>query len=78
MRHLLHVCPSWGRDPSSAALPEVLSISFFLFFSFLIHDKFFLTGIEGLRTEDVLHRADCEACLGNVIVTLGCMNKTVF
>ena len=22
-RHLLHVCPSWERDPSSVALPEV-------------------------------------------------------
>ena len=25
-RHLLHVCPSWERDPSSVALPEVSPI----------------------------------------------------
>ena len=29
MRHLLHVCPSWERDLSSAAPPDVSSIFFF-------------------------------------------------
>ena len=29
MWHLLHACPSWERDPSSVALPEVSAIFFF-------------------------------------------------
>ena len=28
MQHLLHVCPSWERDPSSVATPEVSSFFF--------------------------------------------------
>ena len=28
-RHLLHVCPSWERDASPVALPEVSSIFIF-------------------------------------------------
>ena len=36
--------------------------------------KFFLTRIEGLRTEDV-HCADCNAPWGDVIVILGYRNK---
>ena len=78
-RHLLHVCPSWKRDPSSVALPEVSSIVFFYpvkrFFFFHQHVKFFLTRIEGLRTEDVVHCTDCKAHWGNVIVILGYINK---
>lgn len=35
-----------------------------------------LTGIAGLRTEDVAHCTDCKARRGNVIVILGNMNKT--
>ncbi len=37
-RRQMHVCPSWERDPSSVALPEVSSI----FFSTL---KVFLVGV---------------------------------
>ena len=77
-RHLLHVCPSWKRDPSSVALPEVSSIVFFYpvkrVFSHQ-HVKFFLTRVEGLRTEDVVHCTDCKAHWGNVIVILGYINK---
>ena len=50
---LLHVCPSWERDPSSVALPEVFP-SFFFFSQYS-------TGIEGLRTEDAIHCTDCKA-----------------
>ena len=53
MRHLLHVSPSWQRDPSSAALPEVFCS---VFFSSVIkfvcffhpHGKFFLPRINGM------------------------------
>ena len=90
-RHLLHVCPSWKRDPSSVALPEVSSIVLFFVFCFLFFFNlvkrvwvffsinmwnFFLTQIEGLRTEDVVHCTDCKAHWGNVIVILGYINKT--
>lgn len=51
MRHLLHVCTSWERDPSSEA--HLASEGFFFF----RYDKIFLTGIKGLRTEDT----DCKA-----------------
>lgn len=30
LEHLLHVCLSWERDPSSAALPDVSTIFYFL------------------------------------------------
>ena len=39
------------------------------------HGKFFLTALEGLRTEDVIHCTDCKALLGNVIAILGYINK---
>ena len=45
-----------------------------LFFSISMW-RFFLTWIEGLRTEDVVHCADCKAHWGNVIVILGYINK---
>ena len=60
-------CMSWERDPFSVALPEVSSIFFFLNFFFLstyqkyLHSKFVLTEIEGLRTDNVIHCADCKA-----------------
>ena len=78
-QHLLHFCPSWKRDPSTVALPEASSIVFFFYsfkrFFFHQHVKFFLTRIEGLRTEDVVHCTDCKAHWGNVIVILGYINK---
>ena len=48
---LLQVCPSWMRDHSSVALPEVSP-----FFSLLkgFSQEFFLCQCEGLRTEDVV------------------------
>ena len=39
-------------------------------FCFYQYDKFFLTGIEDVRTEDVVHCRDCKAHWGNVIVFL--------
>ena len=36
--------------------------------------KSFLTQIEGLRTEDVVHCTDCKAHWGNVFVILGYIN----
>ena len=67
-------------DPSFVALPEASSIIFFVAllnrFFFHQHGKFFLTGVECLRTEDVDHYTDCRAHWGNVIVILGCINKT--
>ncbi len=52
-RHLLHVCLSWERDPSSVALPEVSSI-------FFLSKEFILVRIERLRTEDVVRFTDCK------------------
>ena len=71
-------CLSWKRDPSSVALSEV---SFFLFFtllkrSFHQHGKFFLTRVECLRTENVVHCTDCKAHWGNVIAIFIYINKT--
>ena len=61
-----------GRGSSSVALPEVSSILFFPRLKvFSINVKFFLTRIEGLRTEHVVHRTDCK-----VIVIFGYINKT--
>ena len=59
--------------------PEGSYIFFFFYpvkgFFFSINVKFFLTRIEGLRTEDVVHCTDCKAHWGNVIVILGYINK---
>ena len=72
MQHIMHVCQSWERDPSSVALPEVSSIFFPHKQCFCFqYGKSFLTWIKGLRTEDVFH---CKAYRGNVIV--GFINKT--
>jgi hypothetical protein len=58
-RHLLHVCPSWERDPSSVALPEVSPIFFPLkLWGFSFFWKFFLVRCEGLRTEGVVLSTD--------------------
>ena len=78
MQHLLTVCPSWERDPSSVAPPQVS----FIFFSPLLkvcltqYGRFFLNWIEGLRTEDVVLCTNCKAHWGNVILILGYINKT--
>ena len=49
---------SWEMDPSCVAPPEVSSVFLSLFF-FTIWQ--FLTRIEDLRTEDVVHCTDCKA-----------------
>ena len=48
-----------------------------LFFFFFFHQdvKFSITWIEGRRTEDVVHCADCKAHCGKVIVILGNINN---
>ena len=76
MRHLLHVRPSWGRNPSSVALPEVYSV-FFPPVKFFFCSKWyvFLTWNEGRRTEDVIHCTVCKAHSGTVIVIWGYINK---
>ena len=38
------------------------------------HGKFFLTWIDGLRTEDVFHYTDCKVHWGTVIVISGCIH----
>ena len=65
MRLLLHVGPSWAKDPSFMKLLP----SFFLFKSFF--NIFFSINM----TSFVAHCTDCKAHWGNVIVILGFMNK---
>ena len=73
------VCP--GRASSSVALPEVSFI--ILLFALLKvffrqHVKFFLTLMEGLRAERVVHCTDGKAIYGNVTVIWGYKNKKAY
>ena len=75
MWHLLHVCPCWEGDPSSAALPEVSCI-FSLFKVFLyLYMVFPHTKESKDRGFNVVHSTDCKAHWGNVIWILADKDK---
>ena len=73
----MSVCPGRGIPPLWLFLRFLPSFFYpvkrVIFFH--QHGKFFLTQIQGLRTEDVVHCTDCKAHWLNVIVILGYINK---
>ena len=73
----MSVCPGRGIPPLWLFLRFLPSFFYpvkrVIFFH--QHGKFFLTQIQGLRTEDVVHCTDCKAHWFNVIVILGYINK---
>ena len=60
---------------STTWLPRGYVQNFIVSFFFPSTWRFFLTWIEGLRTQGVFHCRDCKAHWGNVIVMLGYINK---
>ena len=78
MWHLLHVCLSGQGSLLCGSSWGFFHLLFSLFKRFFNsqHGKFFLTRIEGLRAEHVIHCTDCKAHSGNVIVILGYLNTT--
>lgn len=73
VRVMFHICPSWKRDPSSVALPQI-SFHFFTLlqgcFCFVfIMASFSSLKSRGLRTEDVFHCTKCKARWSNVTFT---------
>ena len=82
---LLHICLSWGRDPSYVALPEVLF--FFFFFTFLkrsflhFHSSFSSLqsrhrGCRSLyRLWSPLRRCDCDFGLYKFLCSLNIRNR---
>ena len=54
IRHLLHVCLSWKRDPF------LCTWGFFHFFPVKGFWEFFLIRCKGLRTEGVVYCTDCD------------------
>ena len=60
-----------SRPPGSTHFTYIMICSFFFFSSAW---QIFLTQINGLRKEDVVHCTDCAAYWGNVIMSLGYIN----
>ena len=74
--YCMSVHPGRGIPPLWLFLrfpPSFFTPLFKVFFSH--YGKFFITRIEGLKTQDVIHCTDCKAHWGNVIVILGCIDQ---